>query len=489
MNKEIQHLYEELSPIHKEQLISDFKQAPKMLRYIDALEKFGAVSTPKAIRLIYDQEDVEDTVLINRFYKLRQKLYIHLLGQGQQHSKSLTKEEKTLSFLKLLYIKREYTIVLDKAKKLEKICWEYNLFELLPETLDIISNTLFTQDSTNIAETKLYLEKKELANRLLDTFHKFKHSISAVRLHSISGLNFEELDDFYMSTMKTMRRKINTLKEYPRFNLMYYYFAFSVGSQIQTVVQNQSNVLARHSNKLKRLLDEHNNIPILYYIPNHRVYDTDFLLIQNALFWYQKQDAKKSCQYILQNKAFRATNSHIYMPRSSAVLHNIILCCYGAKEYHMLLEYSEEMKEVQLMNNSVYKDIPYFIYQILAYTGLFPQHAHPNPKQLISLGKKYVTTVHNITTWIYEAIGTFALITSYLEESKFFLESEPLVEYYKQSPINVQTLDLLHLVEENNIDQIRTFIKKIIHLKKQTNSRDVILHLNDLEMLARLFLK
>ena len=123
MNKEIKHLYQELSTSDKKQLLENFEQSPKMLLYIQALEASNLLSTQKAIKVIYQAEQslVDDNILINRFYKLRGILRLYLLKQLKNRLKSSTDEETELQFLKLLLIKNEHAFVLERAKKLEKI--------------------------------------------------------------------------------------------------------------------------------------------------------------------------------------------------------------------------------------------------------------------------------------------------------------------------------------------------------------------------------
>ena len=50
---------------------------------ISLLEQKANLTTQKTVSMIYkeEREKVEDKVLINRFYKLRSKLHLHLLDQ------------------------------------------------------------------------------------------------------------------------------------------------------------------------------------------------------------------------------------------------------------------------------------------------------------------------------------------------------------------------------------------------------------------------
>lgn len=490
MNREIKHLYQELSPANKIQLQLDFKKSPKMLCYLQALEETEYVSTQKAIQAIYTEEvpQVENTTLINRFYKLRRTLHIHLLQCLKNTLKSSTDEETELKFLQLLLLKNEHAYVLEKAKKLEQKCWEENLFELLPELIHVIISSLHFHQSSNVEEIATYIEKLDLANDLLHTLHQFKNYVNTFRLKIISNDNYDDFIAHYTKVINKMRRKASALKKHKRFSLIYHYVGFTIGSQMQTLVQKTGNVLTRHLNQLEKILAECPNMPISIYTPNHRLHVMDSLLINQALYWYQKGNMKKSYQCILDNEQLNQENSNLYLIRVGNNFHNILLCCWGAKKYEAVLKYAKELKEFQLSNASVKKETPYFIYELLAYTGLFPKKKHPNPLQLIRLTDQFLKNSDEHSIWIYDAIGTFAMLYGYYEQSRTYLEYAPLLKLYKAIPNNILTVELLDLVESNNQKALHQFILKIRQMKKESQSRKLISHLNELEMLTKLFL-
>jgi hypothetical protein len=490
MNKEIKHLYQELSTDDKAQLLVDFKRSPKILCYIQALETFGYVSTQKAIQVIYVEElpDIEQAILTNRFYKLRRTFHIHLLQLLKNSLKSSTDEETELKFLQLLLLKNEHAYVLERAKKLEQKCWENNLFELLPELIHIIISSSHFHQSFNVEEIANYIEKLETANDLLHTLHKFKNYVNTFRLKIISIGDYADLATHYTEIIHKMRRKANSLKKYKRFSLIYHHVGFTIGCQMHTVVHKTGNVLTRHLNQLEKILVEHPQMPIISYTPNHRLHTMDSLLINQALYWYQKGNMKKSYQCILDKEQLNEENSSQYIIRVGNNFHNILLCCWGAKKYEAVLKYAQELKEFQQSNASIKKETPYFIYELLAYAGLFPKKKHPNPLLLIHLTNQFLKDSDEESIWIYDAIGTFALLYGYFEESRAYLEYAPLLKLYKAIPNNILTVELLDLVESNNQKELYQFFLRIRNTKKQAQSRKLISHLNELEMLTKLFL-
>ena len=285
-----------------------------------------------------------------------------------------------------------------------------------------------------------------------------------------------------------MRRKASILKKHKRFSLIYHYVGFSIGSQMQTLVQKTGNVLTRHLNQLEKILVEYPNMPIISHIPNHRLRTVDSLLLNQALYWYQKGSLEKSYQCILKEEQLVQENSSLYITRSGNDFHNIIICCWAAKKYEAIFKYTKGLKEHQQSNASKKKETPYFIYELLAYTGLFPKKKHPDPLQLIKLTNQFLKNSDENSIWVYEIIGTFAMVYGYFEQSRTYLEYEPLLKIHKKIPNNILTLDLLNLVESKDQQGLYQFMLKIKKTKEQSKSRSQISHLKELEMLTKLFL-
>ncbi|BDS11572.1 hypothetical protein [Aureispira anguillae] len=490
MNREIQHLYAELSTKDKDELWKDYAQSPKMLRYLQLLESAQLFNTPKAIQFIYEEDytAVEDQILTNRFYKLRKVLRIKLLNKLKNVLRSHTEEEIELKFLQLLFFKNEHAYVLDKAQKLEKKYWEANLFELLPDLLHLIISTLHFHKSRNVDEIAEYIEKLDLANELQYTLYKFKNSINSFRLHVLGVYNLSEISEHYNTTIAKMKRKSNDWKQFTRFRLIYHYASFSIGSKLQNVVHKSGNALTRHLNQLEKILAEHPEMPIMDYITNHRLYYLNSILLNKAVYWYQKGKTKKSYQCILDYETLRAEVPEIALPESGPDFDNILLCCWAAKEYKTMLAYTQKLKEFQISNVALKTQIPYFVYQLLAYTGLYPKEKHPNPSQLTLVAEKFLETAAESFDWVYGVLGTFTMLYGDYKRSRKLLEHPPLITEYQQAEYNIPTIELLDAIEANNYEAIITLTRKIRLFKKKNTDRDILTHLEELEMLTKLFL-
>ncbi|MFK7798789.1 MAG: hypothetical protein AB8E82_15165 [Aureispira sp.] len=490
MNKEIQHLYTELSPTGKEELNKDYADAPKMLRYLELLEQVATLSTPKAVQFIYEEEypRVEYATLTNRFYKLRKVLRVKLLDKLRNTLKSHTEEELELKFLRLLSNKNEHAYVLAKAQKLEKKYWEDNLFELLPELIHLIISTLHYHKAYNIEEIRAYVNKLDLANKLHTNLYQFKNHVNSFRLTVLGFQDLAELTDHYTSITTKMKRKVKELKAYPRFELIYHHTSFTIGAQLQHIAHKSGNALTRHLNRLEQLLAAHPNMPVTEYILHHRVDFMHYLFLNKAMYWYQKGHSKKSYQCILNYEQLKAENEKQYFSISGRTLANILLCCWGAKEYEAMLKYINVLKELQTSNAALKSETPYFVYELLAYTGLYPKKKHKYPEQLITVTEKFLKTANETSIWIYGVLGTFTMLYGDYERSRRLLEHPPLIAEYQEVEHNIHIIELLDAVEDGSYDVLMALIRKIRASKKKQQDRDVLTHLEELEMLTKLFL-
>lgn len=490
MNKEIQHLYAELSKEDKKALREEQANAPKMLRYLEVLETTEFFSTPKAVQMIY-KEEYEQTpmqTLNNRFYKLRKVLRIKLLEKLKNVLDSYTEEEIELKFLQLLSLKNEHAYVWEKAQKLEKICWEANLFELLPDLIQLIVTTLHLHKSHEQKEITAYIEKLELANKLQYTLYQFKNEVNLFRRFVLDPYNLEEITEQYNSVVSKMRRRANTWKEHERFLLIYHHTSFTIGAQLQNIVHKSGNVLTRHLNKMEKLLAAYPNMPVVDYTPHHRLYFLHQGLINKAVYWYQKGKPQKSYGYILEYQQNKTVHAHIYLPESEVRYCNILLCCWASKQYEAMLVYACELKDFQVNNSSIKVGTPYFVYELLAYTGLYPKKKHPNPLHLIGIARKFLDGADEQADWIYGIVGTFALLYKAYGQSRELLEHPPLLLEYQQLEYNIPTLELLDAVEDGRYETLLQLVQKIRLFKEKNTDRDVLTHLMELEQLAKHFL-
>lgn len=481
MNEEIKYLYEGLDEICKMNIRSVFEQSPKMLLYIDLLEQNEIVITNKAVNYIYqeDLEAVARNVLINRFYKLRSKLRLWLLTQMKNSPICLTTEEQELAFLRLMVIKNEHAYALEHLQLLEQKCWEQNLFELLPEIIQLMLRSMYACKPLDKKEHKFYLEQLELANSLSGVLQFLKYNLCYLQQ------NIKE----YQNIIEGTCRKIKKLKQYPRLVMLYHYIAFSAGVFVEDVVQKTSNAMSRHLNEFKLLKGKYPNIPIVDFEPYHRAKLDIHFCMKEAIFWYYKQNAKKSYEAIERRKRLVEEHPNLYLKLSEAELHNIIYFCINSEQHHAALEYIEELKEYQSNNPYDKIDSPYYIYLMVVYIALFPAQKIAAPQDLIAQIKTFLKTADQSSAWIYGSLAEFCILYGYFDEAKEILKNPALKQLFEADGIQMQTDKLLAVVVSKNIAELKEFIQHLSELYLRSTSPKHQFHYKGILKIADYFLK
>lgn len=492
MNRDIKYLYELLTAEEHLVLKADFHRSPKMISYLHLLEEYGLVNTPKAVSVIYQEEEkegqIDKNVLVNRFYKLRSKLHLYLLKLSQGIQESMTEEERELYFLRRLVLKNEFTYALAKAKVLEQKCWTDNLFEILPQVIELIQTALHGAEPNNLEALKVYLNKAMIVSDLATELQRFKNYIITFRLNYNVERGPRELEKSYKKSITQMSRRVKTLKEYPRFSLLYHYIAFCVGSQLGEKTAQINNSLARHLNKLKKMLEANPSMPIDNYVPSHRIFNRDFLTYQEAMYWYYRGDVTKSYQCLSISQQIREQHPKLYFKNFPGTLHNAFLCCLTAKEYQGGLFYLELIKEQQIMNDAVYADIPYFVYEGILYTNGYSTLKHADPTILIQQLQYFLKKQDPNYIWVYTVIGTFSLLYKDWTTSRHYLMAPELDIFYQEIGIKASCSDVLALIEVDDKKGLIQLINKINTLKKETGQGRLLEHYEDVQKVAKHFL-
>ena len=492
MNRDIKYLYELLTAQERMALKTHFHRSPKMISYLHLLEEYGLVNTPKAVSAIYQEEEkegqIDKNVLVNRFYKLRGKLHLYLLQLSRGIQESMTEEEQELYFLRRLVLKNEFAYALEKLKILEQKCWADNLFEILPQVIDLIQTALHGAEPNNLEELKVYIDKATKVSELTVELQRFKNYIINFRLSYDVEKDEVGFEKIYKKSITQISRRVKILKEYPRFSLLYHYIAFCIGSQIGEKTTLINNSLARHLNKLKKMLEANPSMPIDNYVPNHRIFNRDFLTYQEAMHWYYRGDVTKSYHCLYNSQQIREQHPDLYFKNFPGTLHNAVLCCLAAKEYQGGLFYLELIKEQQIMNDAVYADIPYFVYEGILYTNGYPTLHHVDPAMLIQQLKHFLKKQNPNYIWVYTVIGTFSLLYKDWATSRHYLMAPELEAFYQEVGIKVSSREVLALVEVDDKKGLIQLINQINTLKKEIGQGRLLEHYEDVQKVAKHFL-
>lgn len=480
MNNEIKHLYEGLDELPRRTIGAIFEQSPKMLLYINLLEQGELIFTNKAVNYIYQEEQntISRNVLINRFYKLRSSLRLWLLTQLKNSPICLNIEEQELTFLRLMVIKNEHHYAIQKLQLLEQKCWNQNLFELLPEVIQLLLRSIYACKSLDKNEQEIYLEKLKLANELRAVLQSLKFGLCSLQQDIKS----------YQGIVETSGRKVKKLKQYPRLMMLYHYIGFAGGAYVEDIVQKKSNALSRHLNQLKTLKKIYPTIPLADYEPLHREKTEVHLCAIEAIFWYYKQKPKKSYEAVQRRKKLIEEQPNLHLKISEAELHNMIYFCINAEEYITALEYIEELKEYQSNNPYEKKDSPYYTYLLVVYIALFPNKKHLAPEELIGQIKLFLETFSTSSPWIYGSLAEFCILYGYYEEAKEFLEQDTLKQLFKDDGISIQTDKLLSLILLKDAKALKEFAKELQYLYQHADSSKHQFHYKGILKITQYFI-
>lgn len=481
MNQEIKHLYEGLDQLHRKNIRTFFQQSPKMLLYIDLLEQEQQLNTNKAVNFIYEEElkDTPRNILINRFYKLRKKIRLWLLKKMKNSPICLTIEEQELAFLRLMVIKNEHVYALEHLKILEEKCWENNIFELLPEVIQLIFRSMHASQVPNKDEQEQYLSKLQEAIEL-------KHHLQ--NLNYYINYLYANIQD-YSNVVETIRRKLKKLKQYPRFTMLYHFIAFSSGVFREDLVQTTSNAMTRHLNQFNQYKATYPNMPVSDFEPFHREKMDIHFCMKEAVFWYYKQKPKKSYAAIKKRKQMLQDYPNIHLRTSSAELHNLIYFCLNAEAYDDALEYIAQLKDYQTSNVVKNLDSPYFIYEMFVYVNSFPLNQYPSPLELIAQVSQFLVTAEQDSAWIYGTLAEFCILYGQFDQAQKALEQPDLKALYQNYGVDIQTDKLLIAVQNKNLTALRELSNLLHALSKESALAKYKFHYKTLRKIAQYYLK
>lgn len=403
MNRELLHLYTDLSSTVKTQTLQHFKRSPRVLHYLQLLEE-GIENTPKLVAQIYATEvhKTSITALTNRFYKLRSRVHVWLLQQMQYNETTQVPEQQQLTFFRLLVNKNEHIYVLPRLQALLAQCWTLQMFELLPEVIELTLRAGYAANTFTLEQRMELAEQMKEAQQLLHLLQQIKQTFYHLWL-DVEG---------YASKVAMLRRLIKPYKEtYPRLELLYHYIAFCMGVHREDLVHRTSGAMVRHLNAFNKLRKQHPDLPIRLIEPFYQQESLAFFYSKEAVFWYSKDKLRK-CVLALKKRRTLLDQTPAFVSVTSAPdLHNSICFCIYAKEYATALQYIEELATYQDINRGDPSEFPCAIYEMIIYSANYAQQRHPQPERLLEQVRTFLEEkAPSPSFWIRITLIEFALL-------------------------------------------------------------------------------
>ncbi|MCP4438133.1 MAG: hypothetical protein GY810_04245 [Aureispira sp.] len=461
MNEEVARLYKNLETISKSNIQEVFKESPKMLRLLDFLDQAKMkFKTPKAVNYIYAEELKETTysVLINRFYKLRQSLKEWLLGQLKNNPICFSPEEQELAFLRLLVVQNQHSYALERLLKLETKCWEYNLFELLPEIMQLILRAYDAINDDVTAHREEYYEKLTIASDLEQVLQWMRRAYRGI---------YNNPND-YAKVVAQMHRKIKNYKTYPRFEMLYHFTAFSNGAYRFHITNKSSNALVRHLNRLEKLAKANPKVPVIYYEPYHREKINLALSRTKSVFWAQRGEFKRAFIEMRNAHKLGAKNPMLEPRRGERSIINNIGICICTKEYDYalkLLGSLEDFYEGQDYEKPYHR--LYLEYMHL-YSTAFPKFNTKDSKLIEEMVDAYIQilakqpkTAYNHYEWALATRCDFYITKLELKEASKLLNEKGLKAHYEQFGTWKHTIGLVEALAARDATQLEEYLTKV----------------------------
>src|SRR6185312_886573 len=160
MNAVLLDTYCKLSETQRAELHQKHKDSLIALRLHDFLNggEGSDFKTADAVAYVYKGAHEDYRILENRYFKLRKKLMDDMKGgQGNDTPQLLPEEEAELNHCKYILTTGDKKEAYKKLTALENLCWERNIFELLPSVLD---NIIFCNQAFNEMQKNGALYKK-----------------------------------------------------------------------------------------------------------------------------------------------------------------------------------------------------------------------------------------------------------------------------------------------------------------------------------------
>lgn len=207
-----------LSPESKKAVYNSFAKSPLMLALIKFAEdrQEDKFRNHEAVAHLYNVTRKHDDYARyeNRFFKLRKKLYNFLRETPAGNQSIFTSFELQLHEIKQLTILGRYQDAHALLIRLEAALWHNNIFEMLPEVLDLLTHN--NQVQRNFEANSAVYKKLDLATNLNHDLQKGKKMA-----RQVYDINLTQGAAYAKAILQKMQRLSINRKTYPRFKLIY----------------------------------------------------------------------------------------------------------------------------------------------------------------------------------------------------------------------------------------------------------------------------
>ncbi|MBN8702084.1 MAG: hypothetical protein J0M08_03410 [Bacteroidetes bacterium] len=453
--------YNNLSDQQKLKLARDAKKSPlkqRLLQYLQQTDS-NSFSTNKTIEYVYADElknGLEYKIAENRFYKLR-KRFIEFCEEENLTPKKefiLTEQEKELNEI-FLESENNKELKLKRLNKLEKKCWENNIFELLPKIL-------FYQFRLG---KPVAISEYTTASKLVADLHTTQQIIITLQEFSISINSYKK--EIYRE-LKRLKTIYLANKKFIRFKYIYNYY--SVLWKCNKSFSKSKLAYARNLNTYTSIYLEYPDVPMIEYMGN---YKTDLeirninLLIQHYRYI---NDFKRALLYIEKKFKLADTNTSYMQGQIRVADHvNMITFLLKNKKTTEAWEYTEKYRQFLFTQNrtELYYDL--FVQRANILIESFPNTPIKNYQHIIkglkqTLKKKEIRKTPSRENLILYTICKLLLVDTQFKKAYTLLKKKQLKDYIsKYIDYNLLATSIGHLASKTYTHNKKFLLEKYKH--------------------------
>lgn len=460
MNKYIHDTFKKLSESERSELVFTFKNSPTVLRFIEFLNtsKVANFKSTAAIEAVYAEEKgkIAPAVLENRFFKLRKKLMDEMEGKQNKEIDLLhTDEELKLLKAKHLIASENKESGYKQLQELEKICWEKNIFELLPALLDlmIFCNQSFNRNDSNIP---LYKKFKKAIELQADMYTCNMISRQVYEINFTKGISFAQKE------LNTMRAFANKHKDYPRFLLCYHHVSayYKLGSRDYAT---ETQVLTRHLSAFKKLQAQYPLIPLMNYKANYVQLQHMHFGQMMMSYHFGRCEFEETYQ-IIDNFAKLMDDEHsIYKThKTESFYYNWITAQCMTQRYSEANETIQKFAAYLKTNHRTEKLIVTNVLKARIYTDIVPLTFNMDPDFLLDQVEDYAKMLRKEDNMMISLDQTLVvrmkllIMKGSLKKAKQGLNDKVVETYLKQLKLYECFERLIDILEQNSHDKANT---------------------------------
>lgn len=454
MNHRLLADYRKLNIAERARLERDFVDSPKMLALAAFLggttgDKFR---TEDAVHALYahDPEPAPPyATLENRFYKLRKKLMDYLEETLRPPDGLLMPEEAEFYLCRQMFRERAFTEALRRLEALEAVCWERNLFELLPEVLyeQVIAHQFLSQHGESVT----VLDRLQTATTLENAFQQARALTRRSYLAQVA-VGREDSE----TVLRQLQRLARQYKEYPRFELLWRveqsaYEAWQFGS-------TQISKFERTFRQLEQLVQRHPEVPFHRYAPGyatqawHRIQNSALSYYFNNGRWAEALRTSDAAWNLAQREG-----SGIVLAETD--YRNRVMLFAANGMWDRATETAEELINDQKRRGQE----PYYGFQLmgLAYVFAYPHlKAGPRLDVILNRQREYVRQLESTNGseyWIGEVLSTMATL---LFLNRRFIDAEaeflkPACQHYYHGMVMAEQKEFYRIFAEREAGKLK----------------------------------